>query len=150
MNRLQKFIEQGAFGERPGRTAYAFNATPNRVLADPDLGRDGAIRLRRVRGDRRFRALAGGRYEPHPHHLARSQHDKHAKVSRLYVGPKKWSRPCGSGSNNRQLQEEFPACPTGSPPLPLKALDASVNRLTRPTQPFSDFVGSGSVAKEGD
>jgi hypothetical protein len=25
MNRLQKFIEQGAFGEAPGRTAYAIN-----------------------------------------------------------------------------------------------------------------------------
>lgn len=23
MNRLQKFIEQGAYGEKPGRTAYA-------------------------------------------------------------------------------------------------------------------------------
>lgn len=27
MNRLQKFIEQGAYSERPGRTAYAFDAT---------------------------------------------------------------------------------------------------------------------------
>ena len=25
MNRLQKFVEQGAFGEAPGRTAYAIN-----------------------------------------------------------------------------------------------------------------------------
>ena len=24
MNRLQKFVEQGAYGEKPGRTAYAF------------------------------------------------------------------------------------------------------------------------------
>ena len=37
MNRLQKFIEQGAFGERPGRTAYAFNAT---VLPEPTKGLD--------------------------------------------------------------------------------------------------------------
>lgn len=37
MNRLQKFIEQGAFGERSGRTAYAFNAT---VLPEPTKGLD--------------------------------------------------------------------------------------------------------------
>jgi hypothetical protein len=24
MNRLQKFVEQGRYGEKPGRTAYAF------------------------------------------------------------------------------------------------------------------------------
>ena len=24
MNRLQKFVEQGPYGEKPGRTAYAF------------------------------------------------------------------------------------------------------------------------------
>ncbi|QIG96300.1 hypothetical protein [Bradyrhizobium sp. 6(2017)] len=33
MNRLQKFVEHGA--ERPGRTAYAFNAT---VLPEPEAG----------------------------------------------------------------------------------------------------------------
>ena len=37
MNRLQKFVEQGAYGERPGRTAYAFNAT---VLPEPKNGFD--------------------------------------------------------------------------------------------------------------
>ena len=37
MNRLQKFVEQGAFGERPGRTAYAFNAS---VLPEPGKGLD--------------------------------------------------------------------------------------------------------------
>ena len=26
MARLQKFVEQGAYGEKPGRTAYAFRA----------------------------------------------------------------------------------------------------------------------------
>jgi hypothetical protein len=26
MNRLQKFIEQGEYGEKPGRVAYAFEA----------------------------------------------------------------------------------------------------------------------------
>jgi hypothetical protein len=37
MNRLQKFVEQGAFGERPGRTAYAFSAL---VLPEPGKGLD--------------------------------------------------------------------------------------------------------------
>jgi hypothetical protein len=37
MNRLQKFVEQGAYGERPGRTAYAFNAS---VLPEPTRGLD--------------------------------------------------------------------------------------------------------------
>jgi len=56
MNRLQKFVEQGAYGERTGRTAYAFNASilpeatkgldwrpvtgfsaADEILADPDL-----------------------------------------------------------------------------------------------------------------
>ncbi|MVT69991.1 hypothetical protein GPL21_33450 [Bradyrhizobium pachyrhizi] len=37
MNRLQKFVEQGAYGERPGRTAYAFNAT---MLPEPTAGLD--------------------------------------------------------------------------------------------------------------
>ncbi|QOG18234.1 MULTISPECIES: hypothetical protein [Bradyrhizobium] len=27
MNRLQKFVEQGGYGERTGRTAYAFNVS---------------------------------------------------------------------------------------------------------------------------
>ncbi|OPY98938.1 hypothetical protein A5906_30755 [Bradyrhizobium sacchari] len=27
MSRLQKFVEQGGYGERTGRTAYAFNAS---------------------------------------------------------------------------------------------------------------------------
>jgi hypothetical protein len=57
MNRLQKFVEQGAYGERPGRTAYALGQgnlpehckgmewTPvssfsaaDEVLAEPGLG----------------------------------------------------------------------------------------------------------------
>ncbi|WP_426424887.1 hypothetical protein [Bradyrhizobium genosp. A] len=37
MNRLQKFVEQGAYGERPGRIAYAFNAA---VLPEPTRGLD--------------------------------------------------------------------------------------------------------------
>ncbi|MBC9879921.1 hypothetical protein G8O24_21505 [Bradyrhizobium sp. INPA01-394B] len=37
MNRLQKFVEQGAYGERPGRTAYAFNAA---LLPEPAKGLD--------------------------------------------------------------------------------------------------------------
>ncbi|WP_369722018.1 hypothetical protein AB8Z38_34620 [Bradyrhizobium sp. LLZ17] len=38
MNRLQKFVEQGAsYGERPGRTAYAFNAA---MLPEPTKGLD--------------------------------------------------------------------------------------------------------------
>lgn len=37
MNRLQKFVEQGASGERPGRTAYAFNAS---ILPEPGKGLD--------------------------------------------------------------------------------------------------------------
>ncbi|MCP3397799.1 MULTISPECIES: hypothetical protein [unclassified Bradyrhizobium] len=37
MNRLQKYVEQGSDGERPGRTAYAFNAT---VLPEPKNGFD--------------------------------------------------------------------------------------------------------------
>lgn len=37
MNRLQKFVEQGAYGERPGRTAYAFNAS---TLPEPKKGLD--------------------------------------------------------------------------------------------------------------
>jgi hypothetical protein len=35
MNRLQKFVEQGAFGQRAGRTAYAFNAS---ILPEPGKG----------------------------------------------------------------------------------------------------------------
>jgi hypothetical protein len=34
MNRLQKFIEQGAYGEKPGRIAYAFG--PSNV---PEAGK---------------------------------------------------------------------------------------------------------------
>ena len=37
MNRFQKFVEQGAYGERPGGTAYAFNAA---ILAEPTKGLD--------------------------------------------------------------------------------------------------------------
>ena len=37
MNRLQKFVEQGAYSERAGRTAYAFNAT---ALPEPAKGLD--------------------------------------------------------------------------------------------------------------
>jgi len=37
MNRLQKLVEQGAHGERPGRTAYAFNAA---ILPEPTRGLD--------------------------------------------------------------------------------------------------------------
>lgn len=35
MNRLQKFVEQGAHGENPGRTAYAFGPTN---LPEPSKG----------------------------------------------------------------------------------------------------------------
>jgi hypothetical protein len=35
MNRLQKFVEQGPYGEEPGRTAYAFG--PDN-LPEPDKG----------------------------------------------------------------------------------------------------------------
>jgi hypothetical protein len=35
MNRLQKFVEQGPCGEKPGRTAYAFG--PNN-LPEPSTG----------------------------------------------------------------------------------------------------------------
>lgn len=34
---MQKFVEQGAYGERPGRTAYAFNAA---TLPEPTRGLD--------------------------------------------------------------------------------------------------------------
>ncbi|WP_051346678.1 hypothetical protein [Bradyrhizobium sp. th.b2] len=37
MNRLQKFVEQDAATDQPGRTAYAFNAT---VLPEPGAGFD--------------------------------------------------------------------------------------------------------------
>jgi len=37
MNRLQKFVEEGAYGEPPGRTAYAFNAA---LLPEPTRGLD--------------------------------------------------------------------------------------------------------------
>lgn len=37
MNRLKKFVEQGAYGERPARTAYAFNAS---ALPEPTKGLD--------------------------------------------------------------------------------------------------------------
>ena len=37
MKRLQKFVEQGANGERTGRTAYAFNAA---ILPEPTKGLD--------------------------------------------------------------------------------------------------------------
>ncbi|MGY0573251.1 hypothetical protein ACTGJ9_020915 [Bradyrhizobium sp. RDM12] len=37
MNRLQKYVEQGAVGERPGRIAYAFNAS---ILPEPTKGLD--------------------------------------------------------------------------------------------------------------
>ncbi|TFV68506.1 hypothetical protein E4K64_36680 [Bradyrhizobium frederickii] len=35
MNRLQKFVERGAFGEGPGRTAYVLNPMK---LPDPSRG----------------------------------------------------------------------------------------------------------------
>jgi hypothetical protein len=37
MNRLQKFVEQGDFGERAGRNAYAFNVS---ILPEPRKGLD--------------------------------------------------------------------------------------------------------------
>jgi len=37
MNRLQKFIEQGAYGEKSGRVAYAFKSS---ALPPPSKGTD--------------------------------------------------------------------------------------------------------------
>ncbi len=37
MNRLQKFIEQGAYGEKSGRVAYAFASS---LLPEPAEGMD--------------------------------------------------------------------------------------------------------------
>jgi hypothetical protein len=48
----------------------------------------------------------------------------------------------------RQLREGFTARFARSAPLLLKALQASVNRLTRAAQLFSDLVSCGTSAKE--
>lgn len=47
-----------------------------------------------------------------------------------------------------QLREEFPAYSARLPPLPLKALEASVNRPTCSTQLFSNFAVAPSPTRE--
>lgn len=48
----------------------------------------------------------------------------------------------------RQLSKELPARPARSPPLLSKALQASVDRLTRAAQLFSDLVSCGALAEQ--
>jgi len=52
MNRLQKFVERGAFGEGPGRTAYVLNPMK---LPDPSRGFEWAHRGRLLAWGRHLR-----------------------------------------------------------------------------------------------
>lgn len=48
----------------------------------------------------------------------------------------------------RQLREDFAARPARAISLSFKSMKAGIDRLTRPTKAFSNFVGSGSAGKK--